>query len=59
MAKFNKTITTSVVEQVKSGLIITLVVAIAAFILGVQYQKRAVVTVNNTVTVQTPAPALK
>jgi hypothetical protein len=56
MAKFNKTITTSVVEYGKTIAITVLVVAIAAFILGVQYQKRATVTVQNSVIVQAEAP---
>lgn len=48
----NKTINTTVLEQVKSATIIILVVSITAFILGVQYQKRAIVQVQNSVIVQ-------
>lgn len=63
MTKLNKTISTTIVEQVKSALIITLIVGIASFVMGVQYQKRATITVQNSVIVQSEpvaqAPALK
>lgn len=56
----NKTITTSVWEQFKSGLILTLIVGIAAFMFGVHYQKNSAVHVENKVVLSaqaTPAPA--
>lgn len=46
---FNKTINTNVVEQLKSATILILIVGIAAFIGGVQYQKSATVSVENKV----------
>ena len=52
MSKINKTITTSVLEYVKTGAIIALVVGVAAFYMGVQYQRSNAVTVQNSVIVQ-------
>lgn len=51
MAKFNKTLNVTVIEQVKSGLIITLVVGIVAFMSGVYFQRSNTVAVKNTVVV--------
>lgn len=64
MSKFNKTISTTIVEQVKSAVIISLVVGIASFLYGMQYQKSNTPTVNNSVIVQAEktaeaTPALK
>lgn len=58
----NKTITTNVLEQVKTVLIVALVVGIAAFISGVNYQRNAKVTVENKVVLNsqvTPAEVKK
>ena len=52
---FNKTITTNTKEQIKSAVILTLVVGMVAFIGGVQYQKHATVSVENKVVVQAQA----
>jgi hypothetical protein len=49
---FNKTIQTNVVEQIKTVLIVALVVGIGAFVLGVNYQKNSTVTVENKVVVE-------
>ncbi len=49
---FNKTIQTNVVEQVKTVLIVSLIVGIGAFVLGVNYQKNSAVTVENKVVVE-------
>lgn len=53
MPKLNKTITTNVLEQVKTVLLVAFVVGIAGFFYGIQYQKQSVVTVANKVVVQT------
>ena len=50
---FNKPITTNVVEQVKTVLLVTLATGIVAFLGGVNYQRNATVTVENQVVVQT------
>lgn len=52
MPKLNKTIVTSTKEQLKSAVILTLVVGMAAFFAGVQYQKNAKITVENKVVVE-------
>ena len=46
---FNKTITTNVIEQVKTVLLVALVTGIVAFLAGVNYQRNAKVTVENKV----------
>lgn len=54
---FNQTITTNVVEYTKTVLLTALVVGIAAFMLGVQHQKRSTVQVENKVVVSSvPVP---
>lgn len=47
----NKKITTNIVEQVKTVLIVALISGIGAFVLGVNYQKSAPVSVENKVIV--------
>lgn len=55
----NKTITMTVIEQCKTVIIVTLLVGILAFMLGIRYQKHASVTVENRVIVQSETTETK
>jgi hypothetical protein len=48
----NKTITTTRVEQLKSAVIVALVVGIAAFVVGMRYNSDQSITVDNNVVIQ-------
>lgn len=52
---FNKQIQTNVVEYGKTIILTALVAGIGAFVLGVNYQKNAAVTVENKVVVESAA----
>lgn len=49
---FNKKINTTKLEQLKTGVIIALVVGISAFIAGMRYTSNQAITVDNNITVQ-------
>lgn len=56
---FNKQILTTRVEQLKTIVIVALVVGIGAFVLGIQYQKNATVQVENKIVVESPVPSVE
>lgn len=51
---FNKTINTNRVEQLKTVTIVALIVGIAAFWGGINYQRNSAVQVENKVVVEQP-----
>jgi len=56
---FNKTITTNVLEYGKTVVLVALLVGIGTFVLGIQYQKRATVQVENKIVVTAPAATVE
>ena len=49
---FNKQVTTTRIEQVKSAVIVALVVGIATFVVGMRYSSTPQIVVDNEVIVQ-------